>query len=371
LPFESWSNLAMDRRAFDVIHLLLLGVRDGQVCFFLYPHPTWSGRPGGDPLLSLPTKKTVPDPNASVLNGQPLESFVDAIMGQDLQVADEHYALEQELPPATVELCSPSHGELTTYTVYPLVVWVDAAVQEPLRARVQGYWLTCAEALRHPQLSPTARCVLEQVLEREAALEKRYREDPDAEHLPLAPRRLLAAAPAHPSMDALARKWRVRNRHGVSFLDRHTLDKILAVAPRAFNLRVADPYLPHQRQGIGFTWSFFTHKDPQDVHVHGAPVVEVYGVLEGRLELWWKAYNDRGTSAWSHRVLGPGDWAEVEALHCHIVHWLGEGKGVVFKAGPGPLAEVGRLGVKGKTSCAGCGCMKPPAVCELERLAAR
>ena len=44
---------------------------------------------------------------------------------------------------------------------------------------------------------------------------------------------------------------------------------------------------------------------------------------------------------------------------------LGEGKGVVFKAGPGPLAEVGRLGVKGKTPCDGCECIRPPRVCEL------
>jgi hypothetical protein len=129
---------------------------------------------------------------------------------------------------------------------------------------------------------------------------------------------------------------------------------------------VADPYLRYQQQGVGFTWSFFTHKDRQDTHVHGAPVVEIYGVLEGRLEIWWKPYYDRGTSAWKHRILEEGDWAEVDSLRCHIVHWLTEGKGVVFKAGPGPLAEVGRLGVKGKTPCAGCPCMKPEGVCTLE-----
>src|ERR1035441_285271 len=53
---------------------------------------------------------------------------------------------------------------------------------------------------------------------------------------------------------------------------------------RAFNLRVADPYLRYQMQGVGFTWSFFTEKDRQDTHVHGAPMVEIYGVLDGRLE---------------------------------------------------------------------------------------
>ena len=32
----------------------------------------------------------------------------------------------------------------------------------------------------------------------------------------------------------------------------------------------------------------------------------------------------------------------------------------MFKAGPGPLAEVGKLGVKGKTPCDGCPCVLPP-----------
>ena len=124
--------------------------------------------------------------------------------------------------------------------------------------------------------------------------------------------------------------------------------RIVDAGDRAFNLRVADPYLRYQMQGQGFTWSFFTHKDKQDCHVHGAPIVEIYGILEGEMEIWSKPYYERGTSAWSHRILAAGDWLEVDSLQCHIVHWLGKGKGVVFKAGPGPLAEVGRLGVKGE-----------------------
>ena len=64
----------------------------------------------------------------------------------------------------------------------------------------------------------------------------------------------------------------------------------------------------------------------------GAPVVELYGILEGSLEVWWKPYAERGTSAWSHRVLHAGDWLVVDSLQCHIVPWLTEGKGVVLKA---------------------------------------
>src|SRR5262249_19162728 len=114
-------------------------------------------------------------------------------------------------------------------------------------------------------------------------------------------RRLFGPVPERPSMDALALKWLSQNLGGVRHLPKETLDAILDAGSRAFNLRVADPYLRYQMQGLGFTWSFFTHKDPQDVHVHGAPVVEIYGVLAGRLEVWWKPYYERGTAAWCHR----------------------------------------------------------------------
>src|SRR5262249_4288048 len=155
-----------------------------------------------------------------------------------------------------------------------------------------------------------------------------YAQHPEEERRPDALRRLLRQVGARPTMEALARKWLSHNRGGVRHLSKLDLDGILAAGERAVNLRVADPYLPYQLQGIGFTWSFLTHHGPQDLHVHGAPVVEIYGVLEGELEVWWKAYHDRGTSAWCHRVLKPGDWLEVDSLQCHIVHWLGPGKGV-------------------------------------------
>jgi hypothetical protein len=61
---------------------------------------------------------------------------------------------------------------------------------------------------------------------------------------------------------------------------------------------------------------------------------------------WWKPYDGRGTPAWSHRVLEPSGWAEAEALQCHTVHWLTEGKGAVFKAGAGALTGAGHLGEK-------------------------
>lgn len=350
----------MSDRNLHIVHLLLRRRLDGAVGFLLRPHAGWVDA-SGQPYWTLPTKKTVLDPLAPFLQGTSLEKYVEDVCRDDLNLAADDYALEQELEPAFTKMKSPTHGDMTGYTIYPVDVWLNP------QAAVSGAWLPIEEVECHPHLSPTAAAVFRLVREREARLDQRYAADPEAEHRPEAPRRLLRDVLDRPSMDALAKKWLSHNRAGVRHLSRATLDAILAAGQRAFNLRVADPYLRYQMQGVGFTWSFFTHKDPQDVHVHGAPVVEIYGILEGRLEVWWKPYYDRGTSAWSHRILEAGDWLEVDSLQCHVVHWLGEGKGVVFKAGPGPLAEVGHLGVKGKTPCRDCPCMKPAPVVDLER----
>ncbi|MCK5921868.1 MAG: hypothetical protein KAG66_13060, partial [Methylococcales bacterium] len=97
-----------------------------------------------------------------------------------------------------------------------------------------------------------------------------------------------------PSMDALACSWSRYHNGGVRVVRQQSVKKIIDVGSRAFNLRVADPYLPYHKQGLGFTWSFFTPKDKQDLHVHGLPSVEIYGVMEGCLQLWSKPMTDRG-----------------------------------------------------------------------------
>ncbi len=359
----------MTGRSVHVVHMLIPqgGGGPGETLFLIHPHPRWHVGSGEAPLLGLPAKKTVRDEAAPSLDGRSVEAFVDDLMQGDLGLDDGRYAIEEELPAESVELVSPALGEPTRYTIYPIVAWVHPDDLGPIAQRLGGEWRTAGDALARPDLSPTARLVFEGLRAREADLEARYRSRPEEERRVGASRRWLGGDVSGPSMDALARRWRSRNRSGVSILDRATLDAILEAGPRAFNLRVADPYLRHQRQGLGFTWSFFTAKDPQDVHVHGAPIVEIYGVLEGRLEVWWKPYEDRGSSAWSRREVEAGGWVEVEPLRCHFVRWLaggGPGKGTVFKAGPGPLAEVGRLGVAGKTPCASCTCLKPPRLLE-------
>ncbi len=360
----------MTRRNLHVVHLLIReNLPDGRVGFLVYPHEHWKDG-GGNPLLALPAKKTVADPLAEFIQGTPLDGYIEQIVRDELGVPVTAFALEEELEAVSEELASPPLGTPTHYIVYPIDVWVHPDRREPLRSETRGRWMTCEEALVQPLLSPTARSVFATL---KARHDRSLRDPPKPEvkrdrMQAEALERVFSRVPERPSMDAIARKWLGHNLRGVRHLDKKTLDEILDVGDRAFNLRVADPYLPHQMQGIGFAWSFFTHKDPQDCHVHGAPIVEIYGILEGEVEVWSKPYYERGTAAWSHNVLAAGDWLEVDSLHCHIIHWRTEGKGVVFKAGPGPLAEVGRLGVKGKTPCTDCPCMKPPQVRTLEPL---
>jgi hypothetical protein len=358
----------MPHRNLHVVHLLIRqNLPGGQVGFLVYPHEHWND-PSDHPYLALPAKKTVAEPLAEFIQGTPLDHYVEQVVGAELQVPNDAYALEGELQAVHTVMPTPTQPghELTHYTIFPLDLWVDPAERANLCARLNGEWLTCAGAVVHPQISPTAKRLFEVLPQREGTLDAYYSRNPQDERQQGAPRRLLKTVPDRPSMDALALKWLGRNLGGVRHLDRSTLATILDAGSRAFNLRVADPYLRYQMQGVGFTWSFFTDKDSQDCHVHGAPVVEIYGIFEGELEIWSKPYYDRGTAAWSHRILHAGDWLEVDSLQCHIVHWLTPGKGVVFKAGPGPLAEVGKLGVKGKTPCTGCTCMKPAQVRALE-----
>jgi hypothetical protein len=353
-------------RQLHIVEVLIRQNLNGVVKFLLRPHPTWKTA-GGLAYWSLPTRTTVDHRPEPFERGVSLEAFVDHILQQKLGVKADDYVLEREMPPVEQMLASPTTGELTDYTIYPVDVWVAPEVREELRSRIDGIWLSAEEAVVHAQASPTARVVLGSLQKPAALCVQEAVEGCAAAPLDPSPPSLLESVPDHPSMDGLARRWFGRNKSGVRVLEHQVLDEILDVGSRSFNLRVADPYLRYQMQGVGFTWSFFTHKDHQDTHVHGAPIVEIYGVLEGRLEIWWKPYYDRGTSAWNRRVLGPGDWAEVDSLQCHLVHWLSEGKGVVFKAGPGALAEVGKLGIKGKTPCDKCPCMKPKTVVELEK----
>jgi len=293
--------------------------------------------------------------------GEDLYAAIVRPMEEDLGLAPESYFPEEELPVIPNSGQSPRYEGLTKqWDLYPVVV----SLTQEAKARLESSPADGGSDRRF--LKPTW-WSLDEVLARA--------QEPNvlaiAAHLRETRKDLLAPPPEQPSMDALACSWAARHRGGVRFVADADVRRIIGAGSQAFNLRVADPYLAYQKQGLGFTWSFFTPKDPQDVHVHGMPAVEIYGILEGRLQLWYKPMEQRGVRAWRCRTLSARDWAEVEPLHCHFAFWLDpEGLGTVIKAaGSGELAGVGRIGVKGKTRCEDCNvkchCLRPRDMAQL------
>lgn len=278
--------------------------------------------------------------------GENLYSAMIRPMAEDLGLPEGSFFLEEELP------MIPSAGESIRYPgltkewhLYPVVVSLTtegmSVLENMTGKQVRGEGEACVvwwtlDSIRSKAEEPNVLAIAGYLYNNRADL--------------------LSSIPSSPSMDALASDWAAKNSGGVRIANKKVIERILDAGSRAFNLRVADPYLPYQKQGLGFTWSFFTPKDKQDVHVHGLPAVEIYGILEGRLQIWHKPMNNRGVRTWKCRTLEAGDWAEVEPLHCHFACWLDpEGLGTVVKAaGSGELAGVGKLGVSGKTTCEYC-----------------
>ena len=294
-----------------------------------------------------------------------LEVFVDAIVREDLGLKTADYVIEQEIEPVEKEMISPNgRKELTHYVIYPVDVWVDPARHSHFKEHLaHGDWVGCEQAPEdaaagQKQLSPTAAAVFELVLHAKP-VNKRDEARPHEEELYEALRRLLCAPCPN------GRPWTAWPANGSA--KTATASVFCPADARRHPRRRQTGLQPARGRSVPARSDARHRLHLELLHREGpaghsrahAPVVEVYGILSGRMEIWWKAYHDRGTSAWSHRILEAGDWIEVDSLQCHYVNWLAPGKGVVFKAGPGPLAEVGKLGVKGKTPCKDCSCMKP------------
>ena len=258
-------------------------------------------------------------------------------MEEDLGLPPQSYYPENELGMIPNEGESPRYPGLTKqWYLYPVDVSLTPEVASSLEADgEESVWWTLDEIL-HNAREPNVRAIAKSILQRSPELQETVH--------------------TRPSMDALASHWAACNNGGVRHVKVEEIRGILGAGNRAFNLRVADPYLPYQRQGLGFTWSFFTPKDTQDVHVHGLPAVEIYGVIEGRLQVWHKPMTERGVRTWRCVTLEAGDWLELEALNCHLAFWITpQGLGTVIKAaGSGELAGVGKIGVAGKTICKDC-----------------
>lgn len=296
--------------------------------------------------------------------GEDLYSALERLMEKDLGLPKKSYFPEEELKVITSQGGGPIYPGLAgQWNIFPVDVSVtEEAVKELNRVikeqasnkKTKLCWMTVNKVQREAEEDTDVYRLATEIM-------THYGE-------------LLESSHDKPSMDALANYWAAENEGGARVLRSDDINSILESGSRAFNLRVADPYLPYQRQGLGFTWSFFTPKDKQDTHVHGLPQVEIFGVFDGRLNVFYKHMTQRGAAAWRSLTLEAGDWLEIEPLVCHFSYWLDlEGTGTVFKAAAsGNLGGVGKLGMFGKTTCEACPvrlqCARPPVMVELERI---
>jgi hypothetical protein len=273
-----------------------------------------------------------------------LYTALERIITGDLSLGQDSFFPETELPMLKNRKISKQYPGLEKdYYLYPVEVSFTEKGWEQLTKNNSVFWYTLDE-IQNKTNEPNILAIAKQLNDIIISEKK-----PDS---PV----ILGPVKSKPTMDALANMWAKQNNEGVRKLGKNTISEVLNAGNRAFNLRVADPYLAYQRQGLGFTWSFFTPKDKQDIHLHGEPAVEIYGVMEGQFILWHKPMYERGALVWKKEILNAGDWIEVEALHCHFGYWTtNEGYGTVLKAaGTGELAGVGRIGVSGKTICKEC-----------------
>lgn len=333
-----------------------------RVSYVLYCLIRRASKKKGASEYLLVTKQGYPTfPPTKFRPGEDLYSALVRPMEEDLGLPAGSYFPEEELP------VIPNSGKSVRYPglskqwyLYPVVISLTSEGMAAIRR------IVTKKGPIHDSLSPAWQS-LNKVASRAKEPNVRAIAATLRDNLPES----LNKPPAEPSMPALACSWAAQHNGGVRVVRDVDIRRIISAGSRAFNLRVADPYLPYQKQGLGFTWSFFTPKDKQDVHVHGLPAVEIYGVQEGRLQLWHKPMDQRGVRAWQCQILNAGDWAEVEPLNCHFACWLDrEGLGTVIKAaGTGELAGVGRIGTSGKTTCKDCSvkrnCLKPPDMKEL------
>lgn len=132
-----------------VVHLLQVLIRQNRgstVVFLLHPHPSWRPAEGQETHLVLPTRKTIADLNEPVLRGTSLEAFLrEELVGEHSLAANE-YVVEEEL--GSTEVVMPSLGEkvMKKFVLCPVDIWVDPVRREDVRSRLEGVWLTPAEA---------------------------------------------------------------------------------------------------------------------------------------------------------------------------------------------------------------------------------
>lgn len=138
-------------RQVTTAHLQPKTTSKGDELFLLRPHRRWAD--GRRPLLAPLTKKVTAG----------LDAALDAIRRESFGGDGPEPVRQRVLPAVRLTLASPGTGEVTAYEVLPVVAHFDPRRRKDLARDLGGEWLTRSDALARPDLSPTARALLQEV----------------------------------------------------------------------------------------------------------------------------------------------------------------------------------------------------------------
>lgn len=138
-------------RHVTTLHDIPIRINKGVEQILLVPQHNW--KLNGRPMLAPMTKKLLPGDDS--LN-RTLE--VLALEGFDGEAPTAFR--RTVLPAVRLTLHSPSKDQLTDYEILPVASHYHRGKHEVRAEKLGGRWMTRAQALRDPALSPTARSVL-------------------------------------------------------------------------------------------------------------------------------------------------------------------------------------------------------------------
>ena len=138
-------------RHVKTIHAIPIRINKDIEEILLVPQHKW--KIAGRPMFAPMTKKLLPgdDSPERTLEALALEGFDGEAPTPFRQTV---------LSPVRLTLLSPSQNQVTAYEITPVLSHYYRGKHEDRAERLGGQWMTRAQALLHPDLSPTARTIL-------------------------------------------------------------------------------------------------------------------------------------------------------------------------------------------------------------------
>lgn len=148
----------MPERSVHVLHVLVPRRVAGETQVFLHDHPLWRESPSGRPLLALPTTKL---PRRRT--GDPVGGRLRAVLNDDLGLPELGVTRWHPFAEVETRTVSPTQGVVSRYRIAPVLTRLPAITHGRAVRKASGRWLPLPVALARPDLSPTARAVLQRV----------------------------------------------------------------------------------------------------------------------------------------------------------------------------------------------------------------